>query len=84
MPATPEQTEAQPSSVKAAKANSSSMERPEELVPALISFLKAHAELKGVGKAVQVGFHQPNVQATMWEKTIEVTILNCVHRQIQS
>lgn len=35
-------------------------ERPEEMVPELVKFLKAHPELKAVSKAVQVR-SQPEV-----------------------
>ena len=54
VPSTPEQDEAPSLTVKASKPGPASLERPEELVPELVAFLKGHPEIRGVAKAVQV------------------------------
>ena len=51
VPSTPEQLEVQPS---ATKASGTATERPEELVPDIIAFLKHSPHIRGVAKAVQV------------------------------
>lgn len=54
VPSTPEQAEVLPPTAKAGKAGSSATERPEELLPEIISFLKQSPHIRGVAKAVQV------------------------------
>lgn len=56
LPVTPDQSEKPPVAARQSKPSGTSGERPEELVPEIVQFLKEHPEIRAVPKVVQVGF----------------------------